>query len=497
MPNAFGAQKREARHGSLSPPPTKRKFESTTTKKAVASFFTPVSQKEPERVTWRVVESSLLVGRYSPSPAPKSTPESATATEGGEGKEKGEPVVKRRKIAAFDFDSTLIQTSSGNIFGKNSSDWRWWHVSVPGVLRQLYADGYTVVVLSNQGGISLKSDPKTVKSDQKRLAEFKAKAGSVFAHLDIPIALYAGTARDRFRKPRIGMWGELLEDYDLNIGDGPDLQNSIFVGDAAGRPARPGRKADHSSSDRDFAANVGIAFQTPEEYFLKEPPEPFSRSFEPTLYLNATTDPSTSSPVVFEKKNSLDLVLLCGSPGAGKSTFYWQRLQPLGYERVNQDILKTRDRCRKVALDYLNSQKSVAIDNTNADVDTRAVWVQLAQRLGLPIRCLYFTAPIKLCEHNDTVRALHDGLLNPEKRSILPHSAFSSFSSRFREPQNDEGFQDIMQIAFEVIIADSHPKSHPPPRWLPPRAGRSGFADNVSQFDGDDGQKREWALYWI
>ena len=105
-------------------------------------------------------------------------------------------------------------------------------------------------MLSNQGGVSLRSDPKTVKSDQKHLSEFKAKAGSVFAKLDIPVALYAGTARDRYRKPRIGMWRELLEDCDLDVGDGPDLQNSIFVGDAAGRPARSGRKADHSSSDR-------------------------------------------------------------------------------------------------------------------------------------------------------------------------------------------------------------------------------------------------------
>ena len=44
---------------------------------------------------------------------------------------------------------------------------------------------------------------------------------------------------------------------------------------------------------------------------------------------------------VFEKTNAVDLVICCGSPGAGKSTFYWDHLQPLGYERVNQDILKS------------------------------------------------------------------------------------------------------------------------------------------------------------
>lgn len=43
----------------------------------------------------------------------------------------------------------------------------------------------------------------------------------------------------------------------------------------------------------------------------------------------------------FSKTNDQDIVLFCGSPGAGKSTFYWKYLEPLGYERVNQDTLKT------------------------------------------------------------------------------------------------------------------------------------------------------------
>jgi bifunctional polynucleotide phosphatase/kinase len=43
----------------------------------------------------------------------------------------------------------------------------------------------------------------------------------------------------------------------------------------------------------------------------------------------------------FDKKNNLDIVLFCGSPAAGKSTFYWQQLEPLGYARINQDLLKS------------------------------------------------------------------------------------------------------------------------------------------------------------
>jgi hypothetical protein len=49
--------------------------------------------------------------------------------------------------------------------------------------------------------------------------------------------------------------------------------------------------------------------------------------------------PQVSPP--FSRNSPLELVIFCGSPGAGKSTFYWNYLEPLGYERVNQDILKS------------------------------------------------------------------------------------------------------------------------------------------------------------
>jgi bifunctional polynucleotide phosphatase/kinase len=96
---------------SVSPPPLKRKAQSTITsmspcksrttgclptdanmasESAVANFFTPTSKKPKDRTTWSErsagegVSATLLVGKYVP--------------------EKGddEPLAKRRKIAAFD-----------------------------------------------------------------------------------------------------------------------------------------------------------------------------------------------------------------------------------------------------------------------------------------------------------------------------------------------------------------------------------------------------------
>ncbi|KAF2184429.1 PNK3P-domain-containing protein [Zopfia rhizophila CBS 207.26] len=448
-PNRASAEKRPNDRG-VSPPPTKRRQQSTTTNKAVANFFTPVSKKEPERMSWRIVNDSLLIGRYHASAALQPAKSAI-----------------KRKIAAFDFDSTLIASASGNRFGRDATDWKWWHGSVPGALRSLHEDGYLVAVLSNQGGISLKGDPKTVKSDQRRLANFKTKVSAVLTQLDLPISVYAATGRDQYRKPRVGMWQELLEDYDIVPAASIDLENSFFVGDAGGREAVAGGVKDHSCVDRDFAANIGIPFRTPEEHFLQEDPRPFVRAFDPTVLLQKRAGKSTSAnSTLFSKTNPLDIVLFCGSPGAGKSTFYWRNLQPLGYDRVNQDILKTREKCLKAAAALIEEGTSVVVDNTNADPETRSHWTSLAKKLKVPIRCVLFTAPPKVCEHNDIVRALNIGPeTNPENRSILPKLAFTGFASRYREPTLEEGFQDVIKIDFE--------------------------------FEGSEEQQKLWSMYWI
>ena len=397
----------------ISPPASKRRVTTTTTPNAVNNFFKPASQKEPEKVTFNVFHDTLLIGRYQDAHK----------------KAHSRPV----KIAAFDFDDTVIATKSGNRFSKGPDDWRWWHASVPGRLKQLHDEGHIIVVLSNQGGISLKSDAKskTPKGDMKSLNNFKGKVTAVLNALDLPVTVYAATGADGFRKPRTGMWAQLLTDYGLSdVGDIVH-EECLFVGDAAGREAEKqngtGGKKDHSCSDRDFAANLSLPFQTPEEFFLGEPGKPFKRTFDPKKYLDVeVTSATDSTPLVFTKKHPVELVLFCGSPGAGKSTFYWHHLQPLGYERVNQDTLKTRDKCIKVASQLLEMEgKSVVVDNTNADVETRAAWVALAKKLGVPVRVVLFTASAKLCEHNDTVRALNGDLV---RRNIPPGFTHSQSS---------------------------------------------------------------------
>lgn len=177
-----------------------------------------------------------------------------------------------------------------------------------------------------------------------RVSAFKQKCNAVLTQLDLPTTIYAATGKDIFRKPRIGIWGEALEDYDLDPKD-VDMENSFYVGDAGGRIAELkggdgtfGATKDFSCSDRNFAHNVGIKFLTPEEYFLGLEPREFSRDFDLAHF---PFPEATNEEPPFEKKGKQELVVFCGPPGAGKSTFYHKYLKPLDYERINQDTLKT------------------------------------------------------------------------------------------------------------------------------------------------------------
>ena len=296
----------------------------TRTDRAVATFFKPASQREPDKILWRIVDQSLVIGRNDPQTVP---PRAAQ-----------HPV----KIAAFDLDDTLI-SATGAKFARSATSWKWWDTSTPGRLKSLYEDGYLVAIFTNQGNISLKPDPKSLKKDTLSLTNLKEQMVVILRQLDLPISIYGATSHDRYRKPRVGMWEELLEDYDLQSDGAVDMENSFYVGDAGGRSKTDKRKKDFATTDRELAANIGIAFHTPEEFFLKADPESFSHEFHPAQHLERTSG-KTSATASFAKSSPQELVIFCGSPGAGKSSYYWKVLQPLGYERINQDTLKTVSR---------------------------------------------------------------------------------------------------------------------------------------------------------
>lgn len=159
-------------------------------------------------------------------------------------------------MAAFDFDGCLAKTPLGG----TEHDWKMQFAHVPAVLASLLASGHTLAVVTNESMDRLKKPEAIAGCIRKkcgRLERFAAAAG-------VPLLVLCATAKDGYRKPAVGCWEYLTaEAYPATP---PDMAASFYVGDAAGRPA------DHSDSDRAFAAAAGLRFFTEDEFFLRRHP---------------------------------------------------------------------------------------------------------------------------------------------------------------------------------------------------------------------------------
>lgn len=335
------------------------------------------------------------------------------------------------KILGFDMDSTLITTISGKTFPVDNKDWKILYPNIPEVIQKYAADGYRIVIFTNQKGI------KEGKQDKKGMQN---KIESVLQAVGVNGLAMVSCGDDEFRKPCTGMWDLLAKD--LNGGVKIDISQSKYIGDAAGRPAAGGRKKDFNDTDLKYALNIGVAFQTPEKFFLGQRDNFPAPAVDPRnikksgAVLKGTSDNSSIT------KSTVEMIIFVGSPGSGKSTFWKNYLS--SYTRVNNDTLRTREKCLKVARASLENNKSCVIDNTNPTAEVRRFYINLAKELKVPVRCFVFKVPKDLAFHLDTLRRVnkHHSHLSGRVGSMPIHKFFKDFE----QPNASEGISEVQEV---------------------------------------------------
>lgn len=322
------------------------------------------------------------------------------------------------KVAAFDLDGTIITTASGKRFSKDVNDWKFFHsTKVFTELKKLHDNGYTLVIISNQLGIS---------KGKVELIDIQTKVDAIVKRLLLPIIVLLASDDDHMRKPRTGSWEYLQELIDTPI----NMSESFYCGDAAGRTK------DFAATDYQFALNLGINFKTPEELFLDRPTSHTDKwEFDPRKLLSISQSPECLTPIHQE------MIVLVGPPASGKSTLSkWLCFE---YVTINQDELGTLSKCKKACTEAIVKGSSVIIDNTNRNAKTRAVWISIAQKYNIPIKCIVLQIDKALCMHINKYRTIYG-----DKK--VPAIAIHCYYKAYEQPTMSEGFTEINYKPFEL-----------------------------------------------
>lgn len=282
----------------------------------------------------------------------------------------------------IDIDGTIITSKSGRRWAADADDWVFLG-PVSQTLENLRKQGWTVALVSNQ-------------SDWKTSPGPAAKIASILSALEdingwAPWCLVATATRKEkdtvYRKPARGLYDVLVKE----IG-GKTFSKIRMCGDAIGE-SDPFPGYHWSDSDFAFATAIGAEFIRPCDLF------------EPC-------DPVTPS-------NSIELVILMGNPGSGKSTT-GRLLKAAGYIHIEQDVVGTKAAVKKAVLAALSMGSSVVVDATHGSAANREPYVSIA-------------TPKRILWH------IRDGRpFNACRESPVPEIAYAVYSKHFAAPTEAE-----------------------------------------------------------
>ena len=288
--------------------------------------------------------------------------------------------VLQEKMAAFDYDWTIVRPKDCRTFSICLDDWQWLYPGIPDQIKQMHADGYTIVIFTNQS--------KKWKHEQvKMIAEL----------LEVPIIIVIAHDTDLYKpNPRLF---ELLEYSNINRAE------SFFVGDALGRAK------DYSDCDRKFAENIGIQWMSPEQRFV---------------HLKETEYQVPTFPLGKEQ----EIIIMVGYPGSGKSTISKAicDASPDCYEYISGDIHKTSAKMIKVAQPHFDAGKSIIFDATNGTRKKRQEYVKFAKLVK--VKCIHVATIMDVSY-----------IRNRQREFPVPAIAYSVYRKNFESPMEDEGFE--------------------------------------------------------
>ena len=129
-----------------------------------------------------------------------------------------------------------------------------------------------------------------------------------------------------------------------------------------------------------------------------------------------------------------ELIILIGYPACGKSTY----AKHVKHKIINQDSLRTKQKCLKLFNYYISNETNIIIDNTNTVKKTRAEYINIALQNNYYIKCIHFMNDIHYCIEQ-----------NLSRYPKVPNVVFYKIRKHYENPSLNEGF-DIIENIFSI-----------------------------------------------
>lgn len=330
-------------------------------------------------------------------------------------------------IAGFGLIGTLVKVKD---ISSKRTQWNLAFNNLPEKLKHLQQKGYKIAIFS-----------ENVLTEKLHLKIFKKKICVLLQRIGVPVQVFMAIDNEHMKKPVLGMWqAQTKRNQNILV----DTRKSFYVGCYGGRKQNwaQGKKPDPSNEDRLFAVNIGVKFFTPEEYFQGTPVAPYCfPKFNPR------------EPSQFDFKSLVcdtqEVVLMVGPPDSGKTWICKKYLVPAGYVHISINFAVEMLRGKCIIKDFLTLGKKVVIDGMNPSSASRKLFINIARKRCIPVRCFEMKVSNEQLAHNRKFRLLTD-----MKDGLKEDSRLLAFDTFYQKPDLNEGFQEIVHVPFVPDFED-------------------------------------------
>ncbi|WP_010587386.1 AAA family ATPase [Schlesneria paludicola] len=136
----------------------------------------------------------------------------------------------------------------------------------------------------------------------------------------------------------------------------------------------------------------------------------------------------------------MEAVIFIGIQGSGKSSFFKERFFTT-HVRISLDLLKTRNRERRMLDLCLETGQRFVVDNTSPTRAERAPYIQAATEAKYSVVAYYFQSQVDDCLQRNQQRP---------KAERVPDVAIFATAKKLERPTLTEGFTKLYYVRLEA-----------------------------------------------